>query len=387
MNKLTISIALLSIALTSCEKDPIPNPDGTFPECIELYGTLSTPLILTNHVTDPGVPDYCISGTYFVQADLVVEPGVFIQMKDDSKIHIRNNGSFNCVGTATAATGGKIIIKAETANASGQWDNIHFSTDNMDNQLVHTNISGGGNDNTYDGMVYIGHQGRALIDNCYISLSSSNGIKTESTTSHLGGISVCTIASCGLNPIQVSSRQVAAIGPSIISGGNGIENIEVRLDQLQSPATWNIPNVPLHISGVLSINSDLIVKPNVSFLFGPNARMQVTSNGSLNCIGSNAGSGAITFKGDTDVPGSWGGIVFLSSLSQENRFEYCHFSYGGSSGTYLGMVTLWTTSNLHISNSSFSYSEGWGVFNNGGNSTYYNDSSNSWIDNAAGDFN
>ena len=306
-------------------------------------------------------------------------------MNDDAKIHVRNNGSFKCVGTG--ATGGKITIKAETPNVSGQWDNIHFATDNIDNQLVHTNISGGGNDNTYDGMVYIGHQGRGLIDNCYISLSSSNGIKTESTTSNLGGISVCTIASCGLNPIQVSSRQVAAIAPSVISGGNGIENIEVRLDQLQSPATWNIPNIPLHISGVLSINSDLTLKPNLSIFFSPNARMQVAGNGSMNCIGTNAGSGAIRFLGDTDVPGSWGGIVFVSSQSQDNRFEYCHFSYGGSSDTYQGMITLWTPSYIHVSNSSFSNSERWGVFNNGLTSTFINESSNTWSNNLFGNFN
>ncbi len=77
MNKLLISFAFLGMLLTNCHKDddPTPNPDGSFPISTELSGTQSSGLVLTNHIVDPNVPDYCVSGNYFIQADVVVEPG------------------------------------------------------------------------------------------------------------------------------------------------------------------------------------------------------------------------------------------------------------------------------------------------------------------------
>lgn len=383
MSKLFISIAVLGIAFTSCNKDddPVPNPDGSFPECIELSGTQSTAITLTNHVTDPSVPDYCISGDYFVEADLTIEPGVYVRMKNGSRIHVRNNGSFNSEGTANS----KITIKGENNIDAGQWENIHFSTMNANNQLVHTNISGGGNSSTYDGMVFIGHQGHASIENCYVSLSSTNGIKTESSTSSLGGISGCTISACGLYPIEVNSRQVEAIAVSNIGGGNGTDKIEVRSLQLQSPATWSVFNFPLHINGVLSIASDLTIEPNVDCSFAADARMEVTSNGSLNCIGTP--TGRISFRGDEQTPGFWTGVVILFSTNPQTEFEYCDFSYGGNGSNYQGMITLWGGSNVTVGNSSFSHSQQWGLYRSGGTNIFNDNGNNSWNDNASGDFN
>lgn len=380
MNKLILSTALISLTLTSCHKDPVPNPDGTFPECTELSGTQSTAIILTNHVTDPNVPDYCISGTYFVEADLVVEPGVFIQMKDGAKIRVRNGGSFKCVGTETE----NIRILGESAELSGQWGNIHFSTNNLDNQLIHTNIYGGGNTSLYHAMVFIGYQGYAFIDNCTIVLSSTTGIKAESADANLGGISNCLISLCGEYPIDVHPSHVGAIASSISGDGNAHNLIEVSDAQLQSPATWNgSSQFPYHINGVLGIASDLSVMPGSIFMFAPGAQINVGSNGSLNCIGTATQN--IRFRGDTNTPGSWDAITFIGSQSSLNYFEYCEFLNGGGHTSYLGMVTLWTNSTVRIGNSSILNSANYGVYE-GSNCTFINDGNNTWGGNVI-DFN
>lgn len=376
MNKLIFSIAVLSIALTSCQKDPIPNPDGTFPECIELSGTLSTPLTLTNHVTDPAVPDYCISGNYFVEADLVVEPGVFIVMKDDSKIHVRNNGSFNCVGTATE----NIKIIGEDSISSGQWANIHFSTTSPDNQLIHTNIYGGGNGSTYDAMVLVGYQGAAFIDNCGIYLSSTNGIKAETVDSDIIGISNCDFTLNGLYPINVHPIHVASIASSISGINNTHDLIEVRSSQLQNDATWNDAFFPYHVNLVLGVNSNLTVLPGTAFHFASGARLQVTGNGSLSCIGTP--NNRITFRGDSNpaTPGSWEGVVLLSNTNV-NEFEYCDFSYGGGDNNYLGMLTLWSGSDASVGNSSFFHSQQWAIYQAGGVNNLTDNGNNTHGDN------
>lgn len=382
MNKLILSTALLSLLFTSCDKDPIPNPNGTFPECIELSGTQSTAITLTNHVTDPGVPDYCISGTYFVEANLVIEPGVFIRMNDNAKIRVQGNGSFKSVGTATE----NIKIIGEDSISAGQWGNIHFSTNNLDNQLIHTNIYGGGNTTLYHAMVFIGHQGYALIDNCGIYLSSTNGIKTESVDANLGGISNCDISLCGLYPINVHPSHVAVIESSISGGANTHNLIEVSDAQLQSSVTWNGSiTFPYHINGVLGISADLSVTPGTSFFFSPGARMQVNGSGSLNCVGTSANR--IRFRGDTESPGSWQGVVFISSISPQNEFNYCDFSYGGAGVNYQGMITLWSNSDATAENCSFNHSARWGVYRFGGTNNFYDDGNNTWLNNQLGDLN
>ncbi len=384
MNKSILTIVLISLLFTSCDKDPIPNSDGTFPGCIELSGTQSTAIILTNHVTDPTVPDYCISGTYFVEVDLVIEPGVYIQMNDGAKIRVRNGGSFKSVGTETE----NIKILGEDSISSGQWGNIHFSSNNLDNQLIHTNIYGGGNTSLYHAMVFVGYQGYALIDNCKIVLSSTTGIKTESVDANLGGISNCLISLCGLYPIDVHPSHVGVVASSNWGDANTYNLIEVSNAQLESPATWQgSPFFPYHINGVLGITTDLTVTPGTSFFFAPGARMQVTSSGSLNCIGTS--TNRIRFRGDAlpQSPGSWDGVIFLSSTSNQNEFDYCDFSYGGASSSYQGMITLWSSSNVKVGNSNFNYSERWGLYRFGGTNVFDDNGGNTWTGNGGGNFN
>lgn len=380
MNKLLFSIALLSILSIGCqEDDPIPNPDGSFPESIELSGTQSAALTLTNHITDPSVPDYCVSGTYFIQADVVVEPGVTILMKNGSKIHVQNDGSFKSVGTESE----KITIKGENSFLAGQWANIHFSTKDLDNQLVYTNITGGGNTTTYNAMVFIGFQGYALIDNCNINYSSSNGIMTESSAADLGGISNSDISICGLYPIHINSRQVGAIASSNTGGGNENDLIQVESSQLQNPVTWHKSPFPYRINGSLGIATDLTVEPGARFFFAQGARIEIVTDGSMNCIGTEDDN--IVFRGETSSAGAWEAIIITGSMNTLNRFEYCEFSYGGGNATYQGMITLWLNAYARIGNSTIMNSERYGVFNNNNSSTFIDDGNNTWGGNALGD--
>lgn len=377
MNKLFFSIALLSIAFIGCDRDD-PDPDPTLSESIQLSGTQSTALTLTNHIDDPSVPDYCVSGPYFIYADVVVEPGVTILMKDGAKIRVQNDGSFKCVGTAEE----NITIKGEESFTAGQWANIHFSTKDFDNQLIYTNITGGGNTTTYHAMVFIGFQGYALIDHCNINYSSTSGIMTENYDTDLGGISNSDISLCGLYPIHINSRLVHAIASSNTGGGNTHDLIQVTSSQLQNPTTWNKTGFPYRINGSLSIFTDLTVEPGVRFVFAPGAQISIVTDGSMNCMGT--ADDHITFNGESNNAGAWDAIVITSSTNQLNRFEYCDFSYGGGNDTYQGMITLWLNSYARIGNSTIMNSERYGVFNNNNTSTFIDDGNNTWGDNALG---
>ena len=381
-SKILFSVAILSIAFTSCKKDdPVANPDGTNPTCIELTGNQTTALTLTNHVTDPNVPDYCVSNTFFIKADVIVEPGVYIQMKNGSKIHVQTNGSFKCVGTANS----KITIRGEASLTSGQWASVHFATNDTDNQLIHTNILGGGNGTTYDAMVFIGFTGYANIDNCNIILSSSNGIKTESATSNLGGISNSYISACQLYPIEINSRLVHHIDPSCTGGGNVNEMINVQSSQLQNTVTWKKQNFAYRINGSLGIAADVTIEPGANFRMAAASEIVINGGGSFNCIGTAADK--IKFFGESSIPGSWGSIINASSSSLLNRFEYCVFDYGGGNATFQGMITVWGNgTHVRIGNSSITNSARYGVFENS-QATFVDDGNNTWGGNALGDTN
>lgn len=378
MNKLIFSFAVLGLVFSSCHKDPIEEPGVINPTCIELSGTQQTPLTLTNHIADPSIPDYCVTANYFIQAAVVVEPGVTIQINNGVKVHVQTNGYFNCVGTATE----KIRIRGAINSTAGQWENIHFSSNDVNNQLIHTYINGGGNATTYPAMIFIGYQGNALIENCGISFSSTNGIMTETFTTNLGGISNCDISLCGLYPMVINARLVDKIESSITGGGNTYNLIDVRESQLQSPAIWHATSFPYHINGSQGIASALTVDPGTIFRFAAGAEMRVGTNGSLNCVGTAAQN--IIFRGDTDLPGSWEGIVFTGSSSTLNRFENCQFSYGGGNATYTGMITLWTSAYVRIGNSSIMNSARWGILNENGVNTLVDDGNNTFGGNASG---
>ncbi len=376
--KILFSVAILSFAFTSCKKDDPAPTTSESPGCIELTGNQTSALTLTNHIADPNVPDYCVSNTFFIKADVVVEPGVFIQMKNGSKIHVQTNGSFKCVGTATE----KITIKGETALGTGQWASIHFSTNNVDNKLIHTNVSGGGSGTTYDGMVFIGFQGYATIDNCNIHLSSSNGIKTENNNSQLGGISNCDLSLCALYPMDINSRMIHKVESSNTGAGNGNEMINVGSSQLQTPITWNKSNFAYKINGTLSIATDVTVEPGTRFRIAAGSKIEIGTNGSLNCVGTPTEK--IRFFGPSATPGSWECVNFYATNSPLNRFEHCEFEYGGGNGTYIGMLTLWTNATVRIGNSSFMNSARWGVHYDDASCTLIDDGNNTFSGNALG---
>ncbi|MFK7922153.1 MAG: hypothetical protein AB8H47_09360 [Bacteroidia bacterium] len=375
MKAISISLTLFALifALTSCEPtEPIP-PESA---CIELSGLLDTPLTLTNHVDIPNAPDYCIDGNFQIRSEVIVEPGVTILMKNGARISVEAGGSFTSVGTEDE----NITIKGEALLTSGQWEFIRFSTDDPNNRLEYTNITGGGSDNTYDAMVFINFNGYAKIDHCTINFSQSNGIKCL-REGRLGGISNTDISVCELYPIRIDAKHLKNIESTNTGGGNTYDKIYVYASQLNEPTTWRKSPIPYYLDGSLSIIDDVTVEAGTSIFMASGSNIKVNS-GSLNCVGTE--NEKIRFLSDNWTSGSWGYISFIASNTTNNRFEHCVISDGGSSGTYKGLVTLIDNSYCRIGNSEISGSAGYGVQNQGDRSDYIDDGGNTFSDNALG---
>jgi hypothetical protein len=367
-------VALSCLTLGSCEKDPVPNPDGTFPDCIVLTGNQTTDIVLTNHVVDPNVPDYCIEGDYDITANLVVEPGVKIQMKNGARIQVIGNGTFNCVGTASE----RIRIGGESSTLKGQWEVIYIRTNSPENRIEYTDITGGGSHTTYNALVYIDLSGSLSTLESLYAFSASNGLKAGTDDATLGEVSQCDFSLNDLYPISIDAKQIGSIGIGNDGGNNFHQLIEVDAAQLTETTTINRTPFPYLISGVFGINSDVTINPGTSFRFAANAKMIVWPEGTITCIGTPTNK--IYFRGLDQTAGSWQGVQFNSSNTNVNRFEHCNFANGGGSSTYLGMITMWTNSNVRVGNSDFTNSEGYAIYNHNQTSNFTDDNNNTWSD-------
>ncbi len=376
IRSILLPIIALSITLISCEPTE-PNPSDV---CIALTGRQTTPLTLSNHIDDPNVPDYCITGNFEILADVVVEPGVSILMKNGAQIDVKTGGSFKSVGTETD----KITLKGEALITSGQWKYIRFSSNDTDNRLEYTNITGGGSDPTYDAMVFVGFNGYVNIDHCTINFSQSHGIKCENSDSNLGGIANSDISFCDLYPIRIEAIHLANIESTNTGTGNTHDKIDVDGAQLSDAFTWKkSPFLPYHLNGRLELKNEVTVQPGTSIFMASGANIYVSGGGSLNCVGT--ASEKIRFTGDDMTSGSWEYIRFYNSTSTQNHFEHCILSYGGGSSTYQGIVTLVEPAYCRIGNSDITGSARYGVQNQQDKATFVDDGNNTWSDNTLGD--
>lgn len=370
-----MAVAVLAITLAGCDNEPI---DIT--QCIELSGRQTEPLVLMNHITDSNVADYCIDGRYEIVSDVVVEPGVTILMKNGARIDVKTGGSFKSVGTESD----NISIRGEALLTSGQWEFIRFASNDTDNRLEYTNISGGGSDATYDAMVLIAYNGYANIDHCTINFSTSHGIKCEDWRSNLGGIANTDISFCDLYPIRIDAEQIHNIASTNTGGGNGIDKIDVNGSQIGDPITiQKSVALPYHINGTFGIASDVTVQPGTIIYMAGGSKLQVEGQGSLNCTGTQ--DEKIRITGNNQTRGDWESIKILFSSSTQNRFEHCILSYGGGSSSYEGIVTMvGTSAYCYIANSEIKGSARYGLQNQNDRGTFVDGGNIIWSDNELG---
>jgi len=366
---------ILALVLTSCDIEPLDTSQS-----IVLTGRQTDPLVLTNHIDDANAPDYVVEGNYDIQADVIVEPGVSILMANGSRIDVQSNGSFYSVGTESE----KITIKGEKLLTSGQWKYIRFRSDNVDNRLEHTNISGGGSDGTYDGMVFIAYTAYAKIEHCIISFSQRNGIVCEDWRSRLGGIAHTTISFCELYPVQIDAQQLANIEATNRGDGNTYNYINVEGSQLTNRLNWKKSTfLPYRINGTLSITDAVQVDPGTTIFMADGSKIQVSSEGSLNCVGTE--SEKIKIIGENRVNGAWGYIRFMNSSSSQNRFEHCEISYGGGDSSWEGILTLVYGATVRMSHSEVKGSARYAVQVQHSQGNFIDEGNNIFTENTLGD--
>ena len=138
-------------------------------------------ITLNTTVNKTTVPYFIRSGFIDVQADLSLNPGVNLIMGPNTGFSILSNGSFKAIGTALE----NISIIGEQA-LNGYWNNIRFTNSfSLNNEMQYCTISHGGNDNSWNGMIYLYANSRVRIGNSTISNSQTYGILNYTNSSTL----------------------------------------------------------------------------------------------------------------------------------------------------------------------------------------------------------
>lgn len=117
----------------------------------------------------------------------------------------------------------------------------------------------------------------------------------------------------------------------------------------------------------IDVYADLQVFPGTTFVFGSGSSMLVDPAGSLNAVGTE--TDPIVFTADDQTPGYWRGLGFYDSNSSSNVLDHVIIEYGGSSThpyadttANLALCTNNLTCSVSVSNSTFRYATGAGVF-------------------------
>lgn len=326
---------------------------------IRLTGTESSDLTIFDQSTNPNVADYYIDGSWTLNANIVIKPGVRIEMRPGANIIINSNGSLDATGTPS----NKIEIFGKQAQKN-YWDYILFSSsNNPNNKFIHCNVSDGGTGSWGSGMVSLYGNSQLTIQNSSLRNAQTYALSLESEAAKIPSFQNNSIDNCGEEPVRFANMyQVKDIDNSTSYGvNNGANNDKNRIRVGKSSFSFNSTltltklGVPYYLAKNMSIVDGVTtVQPGVEIIIGPGIKIEVSSSGALNLNGTSADR--IKIRGDQPAKGWWE-YILVNTTHPQNIFSNVDIS-DGSNGTWgSGMVSVYNNAqlsmgNTHISNGS-----------------------------------
>jgi len=157
--------------------------------------------------------------------------------------------------------------------------------------------------------------------------------------------------------------KITAIASGSVEIG-GSHNQELHLTNIIED-----PTVPDYIvTSNLTMSAKLKIDPGVRIAVTSDALIRITSNGSIEAVGTSAEP--IVISGTSDLAGFWRGIR-LESNNLENTIDHLHVSGSGSNNISSGRprtALQLETARLNLKNSTFTKNDGFGVSINGASS-------------------
>ncbi len=334
---------------------------------IEISGDITSDMVWTDHVSDPTVPDYLITGHTSLYAQLTIEENVLVHVQEDKGLWVASDGTIIANGTA----GNEIVFTSSNVDGGLLWRGIKVESNSSLNKLEYTHVLYAGNTEFgFSGTDYITaigiEDGKLSLLNSQVSNSGGYGIMLHSgeildfSTNHFADN---TDYSIRINADQVGSLDDA----STFSDVNKAVNIYGSTLSSTTDMTWPVlaGDARYFVSGFVNINSYLEISPGAIFDFAEDKGLSVLSDGVLVANAAEAESIVFTSKNAaTDV--YWKGI-YIGSNDVRNMLSNVEVSYAGNSewgfggSNHPGAIGI-EDGKLNLSNSVITNSKAHGVY-------------------------
>jgi len=324
------------------------------------------------------VPVY-INGTVYVnnETTLTINAGAVFKGGDGAELHIEDDGSLTAKGTEKEP-----ILFSAMQETAGYWDGIYFSSSNNNkNELDYVVIKYAGKSNR--GALTLYSNSRIKISNSTFSDSKQHGFSFDNASS----IDKFENITSTKNTLTAGYLYPSAMGiitsDSDFTGNIQKDVLTLKGGSVTKNATWDKLTVPVYINGTVYVNNEATLTINAGAIFkgGDGAQLHIEDDGSLTAKGT--GNEPILFSAMQETVGYWDGIYFSSSNNVKNKLEHIIVEYAGSHNN--GALTLYSTSRVNVSNSTFRNNDKYGISvdsNSNINSDYI--TSNTFTNNGSG---
>jgi hypothetical protein len=295
---------------------------------VHLFGTISSDRVLENVYDDPNDPDYIVSGTLQLRAQLTIDPDVLIIFEENAAMSVQTDGSLIAVGSESSP-----IVMTGVQQTPGFWRGLNFESRNPDNELKYVTVEYGGSGG-FDGADRKANvtlnDAIVKISNCEITNSEGVGLLARNEEDELPDFSENILTSNAV-PAEINKNQYHFLDASSDFTGNVDDYIDTwGQNPLTEKVTWNALNVPYRFSGAFErIDSDLTIEEGAEFIGQPGGGLLIRTDGSLVAKGTSAAP--IVFRGEEDVRGYWVGIS-IESNTNRNELAYVTVKNGGERG-------------------------------------------------------
>jgi len=311
--------------------------------------TINQNTVLDDIFADPSEPDYRVTGTVNVNAQLTIQPGVHIMFESNTSLDIESEGSIIAVGSATDS----IRFSGEQATP-GFWDGLYVNSNNPNNEISYCVVEYGGD---YYANIYITNNSQLQINHTTSRFSSASGLYAQDNAK-LPGFESNVFAHNVDAAIHIPARLIGSLDAgSVYSANNSNNIIDVSPTTVTTDQTWPAIDVPYQFQKYdTNIEATVTIQPGAVIQFASDAGMDVESGGKIVAVGTVTDS--ITFAGALKTPGYWKGLSVFSN-DPGNELTYCNITDGGG---YYANIYISNSGQLRMTHSSSRNSSGDGLY-------------------------
>jgi uncharacterized protein (AIM24 family) len=341
---------------------------------IAITDDIKVKTVLLDRFANPELPDYIVTKSLFVSAELTVNPGVVIAFERDARLDINSDGGI-LIARGTAE---KKIRFVGAEKTKGFWAGLVIFSTSSANTLEHAELRHAGSrvliNNTKTALALGSAKGQVSLKNSLFAQNDGYGLYALSG-SVIREFETNTFRENTQAPILLSADNVARLdAASIFTGSNGRNAVEIMRSAIEgtTEVVWTgfTDKTPYRVvESELNVNAGWKLSPGVTIELARDAVIRVNSNGYLNAQGT--ADKKISFTGTQAQASHWKGMIVYSASGQ-NLIEHAELRNAGSgvvvSGKRSALAVYGTNARTTVKNTKISGSGGYGIYVGAGGS-------------------